>query len=64
MSALRQGKVVSKETSDYILAKMAPAQTWGLGQIGSTTYKPGWGKLAKKLDKWDWLNQKTIKNTQ
>ena len=48
MAALRQGKIVDKQTSDYILAKMTPAQTWGLGQIGATTYKPGWGEIGEE----------------
>lgn len=48
MAALKKGKIVNQQTSDYILSKMTPAQTWGLGQIGATTYKPGWGEVGEE----------------
>lgn len=43
MSALSKGTVVDKDSSKYIISKMKPSQKWGLGTIGASAYKPGWG---------------------
>ena len=43
MSAMSEGKVVDKKSSEYILSKMKPIQKWGLGAISDNAYKPGWG---------------------
>lgn len=49
MSALSEGKVVDKKSSDYILKKMKdPIQKWGLGTIGASAYKPGWGGTVNR----------------
>ncbi|WP_432559932.1 hypothetical protein [Granulicoccus sp. GXG6511] len=42
--ALHEGRVVSPESSQYILDHMQPitSQSWGLGAAGSSAYKGGW----------------------
>lgn len=42
--ALHEGRVVSPESSAYILDHMRPieSQSWGLGTVGSSGFKGGW----------------------
>lgn len=44
MGALANGKVVSRDSSAYLLESMRPIpeHAWGLGTIGATAYKGGW----------------------
>lgn len=50
MAALHHGKVVSAETSRYVLDRLRPidSQAWGLGTIGASAYKGGW--LTRKSE--------------
>ena len=54
MTALRQGKVVSKPASAYLLKTMQPIKEhrWGLGTVGAESFKGGWlrqGRITRQL---------------
>lgn len=44
LTALHEGKVVSKRASAYVVDNMrpVPSESWGLGSVGSTAFKGGW----------------------
>jgi hypothetical protein len=44
MAALGTGRVVSPESSAFLLQQMQPipSQRWGLGAVGASAFKPGW----------------------
>lgn len=54
MAALHAGKVVSPQTSAYLLDTMRPIEDhqWGLGSVGATTFKGGWlrqGRVTRQM---------------
>lgn len=48
LTAMSQGKVVSKKDSEYILSKINSPFKWGLGQLGTTNFISGWGIVGQE----------------
>lgn len=47
LSALSEGKIVSKANSDYIISKMNSPIKWGMGVLNSSSFTSGWGLVGQ-----------------